>query len=144
MEANLVTRSLNLAPSPVVPSDTVASRQVQEETTEAAKVTPPPPSGEGGSSGQPGLGDHVDLYDTQASKVAAEKAAQSGAQEKAKSSVPAGKSVETKPAKKPEIIGKDAAFPEPSEVPPEPEFPYLSPLGGQTGKQPGQSFDATA
>ncbi len=69
---NPVTRSLNLPPSPVVPSDTVAADEVEAKAVETAKVTAAPESGNpaphGGTSGQPGLGDHVDVYDTEAAK----------------------------------------------------------------------------
>ena len=149
MEVNQVTRSLSLPPSPVVPSDTPTVRAAQEQSAEAVKVTAAPASGDsasqGGTSGEPGLGNHIDLYDTQAAKMAAEKGAQAVTQDKAPVITTPPKPPEPKVViKKVEMLGDDTVFPEPSEVPPSPEFPYLKPLGPRSRKQPGQSFDATA
>ncbi len=141
MDVNPITRSLNLPPSPVIPSNTPAAEQVQAQVADAAKVTAPPASGDpaphGGTSGQPGLGDHVDVYDTEAVKQAAEKNAQSGAPAENSSSLE--KAAAAKPEKKMHILGRGSGLPEPADPPTEPEFPFLVPLGS---KQPGQVFDA--
>src|SRR4051812_33477660 len=108
MDVNPITRSLNLPPSPAVPSNTPAAEKVRQNTAETAKVTAPPATGDaashGGTSGNRGLGNHVNFYDTRPAKVAAEKNAQSTTQSKA----PAlnEKTEEVMPVKKMHILGK--------------------------------------
>lgn len=137
MDINPLTRSLNLPATPVVPSNTPAAEEVERQAAETAKVTPPPASGDaashGGTSGQPGLGTHVDLYDTHGAQMAAEKNAQSATQ--AKAPAPPDQAEADKPEKKLHLLGKGTGLPEPADPPPNPEFPFLSPLGSaKTGQ----------
>lgn len=141
MDVNPLTRSLNLLPTPVIPSNTPAAEEVQRQATETAKVTPTPASGDpaphGGTSGQPGLGDHIDVYDTEVAKSALRKSGQSGAQDKTPS--PEDKTQAAIPEKKLHLLGRGSGLPEPADPPMDTTFPFLVPLGS---KKAGQGFDA--
>jgi hypothetical protein len=101
----------------------VAAEEVAAKAVETAKVTAAPESGNsaphGGTSGQPGLGDHVDVYATEAAKIAAEKIAQS-------------------------LLGKEGETPKGIEPPSKENFPFLTLLGDATPhKTPGHVIDTT-
>jgi hypothetical protein len=149
MESSPITRSLNLPITSVVVSNASAAEEVQARTLEAAKVTAPPPSGDsaphGGTSGQPGLGEKVDVYDTESAKLAAEKSAQASIQAQTKDDL---KKAEEQRIQKQKILGEAEKSIEAAQAPVESKFPFLFPLGDKvstpTQSPPGQSFDATA
>jgi len=69
MNINPTTPNLPAAISPLVTVNQVATEEVNAKTIEVTNtVTAPPTAGDagshGGASSPPGLGDHVDVYDT--------------------------------------------------------------------------------
>jgi hypothetical protein len=107
-----------------------AQPAIAEETkavpnTETTQAVPPPAAGKGGNG--PGVGEHLDLYDTENKAKPPPKTARQKADEAREE------------ARKQELLTHDAALPQPSDPPP-PEIPFLRPLG-----QPplGASLDAT-
>ncbi len=117
----------SVASTPPQAQPAIAEETKSAPGTETAQAVAPPTPAKGG---EPGLGEHVDVYDTQAppepvpSKSAKKK--QDEAEEAAKES--------------PELPGKPA-FPEPTTRPPAQELPFLKPLG-HNGLL-GQTVDAT-
>jgi hypothetical protein len=100
--------------------------------TETPQAVPPP------ASAEPGLGEHLDLYDTQIPPPPPNPADQ----EKPKLSADLEKTkpqIEDKPKAKLNLLGKGTGLPQPTTTPPPPELPFLKPLG-----QPilGSSIDA--
>ena len=100
-----------------------AMPDVAEETKSApgtetpqAVAAPAPAKGS-----EPGLGEHVDVYDTQAPPEPPASAATKSAKKKQEEAEEAAK-------ESPELIGH-SAFPQPSINPPPPELPFLKPLG---------------
>jgi hypothetical protein len=97
-----------------------AQPAIAEETkavpdTETTQAVPPPASGKGGNG--PGLGEHLDVYDTESQaqphpKTAAQKADQA-----------------TEEAIKEHMMGHGTGLPQPTVDPPAPELPFLKPLG---------------
>jgi hypothetical protein len=137
MDINPINRSINIPPPPVVSSNAPAAEEIQVQAAETAKVTQPPASGDsapqGGTSGQPGLGGHLDLYASEESAMADEKSATGN------KAVPGEKTPKESPLKNLHLLGKGEGLPDAADVPPEPEFPFLIPLGSKT---PGQVIDA--
>lgn len=127
MNINPTSLNPNIPVTPVVTVNQIATEEVNLQAAESTKVTAPPPAGDAGShSGgqQPGLGDNIDVYDTEKSKLAHD------------SEVARIEEAKKKP--KPQLLGHEKGMIGEDNVPPEPEFPFLIPLGQ---KQPGQVFD---
>jgi hypothetical protein len=118
------------AVKPVAPPPPQAQPAIAEETkavpdTETTQAVPPPASGKGGS--EPGLGEHVDVYDTDPYAQPPPKTTRQKLEEARKA------------AEKEKLLGHDSALPQPSDPPP-PDLPFLRPLG----RAPlGASIDAT-
>jgi hypothetical protein len=93
--------------------------------TETAQAVPPPPAGKGGNG--PGVGEHLDLYDTEGGSKPPPKTARQKVDEAREE------------ARKQKLLTHDAALPQPSDPPP-PELPFLRPLGHAPL---GASIDAT-
>jgi hypothetical protein len=108
-----------------------AQPAVAEETkavpeTETPQAVPPPSPGKGN---EPGLGEHVDVYDTEAANKPPAKSPKKKADE-----------MEEEARKKSEeLLGKGTGLPQPTTDPPHLELPFLKPLGHLLGR----SVDAT-
>jgi hypothetical protein len=110
-----------------------AQPAIAEETkavpdTDTAQAVPPPPaSGKGGN--EPGLGERLDVYDTEAAQ-----------------SHPPAKTAKQKAdeardeAKEAELLGHGTGLPQPTTNPPPQELPFLKPLGHPLL---GRTLDAT-
>lgn len=114
----------------VTPPPPQAQPAVAEETksvpgTETTQAVPPPAPGKGGN--EPGLGEHVDVYDTE------DKAAPPPKTEKQKVKEA------REEAKKARLLGHGTGLPLPTDPPP-PELPFLKPLGHPPL---GSAIDAT-
>ncbi len=151
MEINPLNRNLPPQVTNYSPSHEVAEKEVQTKVAEAAKVTPAPSPGDagpqGGNSGQPGLGEKVDIYDTEAARAAAEKAATDKAalvhsQNNETATEKSEKNHEAKVKTNLHLLGKGEGLPNPADLPAEPEFPFLVPLGSQSLQtHPGKVID---
>jgi hypothetical protein len=107
-----------------------AQPAIAEETkavpeTETTQAVPPPPAGKGGN--EPGLGEHLDLYDTEGMSKPPPKSARQKVEEAREE------------ARKEKLLGHDTGLPQPSDPPP-PELPFLKPIGHPPL---GASIDAT-
>jgi hypothetical protein len=97
-----------------------AQPAIAEETkavpdTETTEAVAPPPPGKGGN--EPGLGEYVDVYDTENPPGPAPKTPKQKAEE---ARAKAGKA---------ELLGHGTGLPQPSVDPPPPDLPFLKPLG---------------
>jgi hypothetical protein len=107
-----------------------AQPAIAEETkavpeTETAQAVPPPPAGKGGNG--PGVGEHLDLYDTEGENKPPPKTARQKMDEAREK------------ARKEKLLTHDAAKPQPADPPP-PVIPFLKPLGHPAL---GSSIDAS-
>ncbi len=153
MEINPLNRNLPTQVTNYSPSQETAEQEIRAKVAETAKVTPAPSPGDagpqGGSSGQPGLGEKVDIYDTEAARVAAEKAATEKAalahsQDKESTKNKTDKNHQAKPKSNLHLLGKGEGLPNPADIPEEPKFPFLVPLGSQSLQaKPGKVIDTT-
>ncbi len=171
MDLGPLTTSQALKPPPTVtPTNSAAADEMHAKAAEASNVTAAAHSAASGDglasgSGQPGLGEHIDLYDTQAQAqngVVGE-ARQSAAQptspdntqalstqaavEADRKSKDDAKKVDEKKADEKndqdqdepvDLLGRGTGLPIPT-THPKPEFPFLVPLGA---KKPGSVIDA--
>jgi hypothetical protein len=107
-----------------------AQPAIAEETkavpdTETTQAVPAPPAGKGGNG--PGVGEHLDLYDTENRSKPPPKTTRQKVDEAREE------------ARKRKLLTHDAAMPQPSDPPP-PEIPFLKPIGHPPL---GASIDAT-
>lgn len=107
-----------------------AQPAIAEETkavpeTETSQAVPQAPAGKGGN--EPGVGEHLDLYDTEGESKPLPKTERQKAEEAREA------------ARKQKLLTHDAAMPQPSDPPP-PELPFLKPLGHPPL---GSAIDAT-
>jgi hypothetical protein len=139
--ANAV-KSVQPLPPQAQPSVVEEMKPVPE--TEIQSPVAPPPKG-----GEPGLGEHLDLYDNQAAQAPPTKEAKATQVIPDDAPIPSvqaeiarAKEAEAKKEKlkaKVELLGKDTGLPQPTTDPAHPDLPFLKPLG----KQPlGASIDA--
>lgn len=97
-----------------------AQPAIAEETkavpeTETHEAVPPPAAGKGGN--EPGLGERLDVYDTDSP-------------DKPPAKTPKQKAEEAREAaRKAKLLGQGTGLPQPSVDPPPPELPFLKPLG---------------
>lgn len=113
-----------VAPTPPQAQPAIAEETKAVPDTETTQAVPPPAAGKGGN--EPGLGEHVDFYDTQAQAPAAK--------------TPKQKADEAREdARKGHLLGHGTGLPQPSDPPP-PDLPFLKPLGHPPL---GASIDAT-
>jgi hypothetical protein len=97
-----------------------AQPAIAEETkavpdTETTQAVPPPAAGKGGN--EPGLGERLDVYDTESQASPPPKTAKQKAEEALAE------------AKKEHLLGHGTGLPQPTVDPPPPELPFLKPLG---------------
>jgi len=97
-----------------------AQPAIAEETkavpgTETSQAVPPPAAGKGGS--EPGLGEHLDVYDTQSQTQPHPKTARQKAEQAREEAL------------KEHVLGQGTGLPQPTVDPPPPELPFLKPLG---------------
>jgi hypothetical protein len=120
-DVNFITQAgksaLNL-PSQAHPAIAEELRPVPQ--AELDQAVPPPAKG-----GEPGLGEHLDVYDTEAgSGTKSESTAESEQPNGAALAAAAQKSVP-----KPELLGDKTGLPQPTTDPIHLELPFLKPLG---------------
>ena len=109
----------------VAPPPPQAMPDVAEETKSAPGTeTPQAVAASASAKGsEPGLGEHVDVYDTQAHPDPAPSAPAKSAKKKQEEAEKAAQ-------ESLELLGKDSeAFPQPTTNPPPQELPFLKPLG---------------
>lgn len=108
-----------------------AQPAIAEETkavpdTETTQAVPPPAAGKGGN--EPGLGEHLDVYDTEGQALPHPKTAAQKAEQAQKEAI------------KEHVLGHGTGLPQPTVDPPPPELPFLKPLGHPLL---GKAVDAT-
>ena len=118
------------AVKPVAPPPPQAQPAIAEETkavpdTETTAAVPAPAAGKGGNG--PGLGEHVDLYDTENEAAPPPKSEKQKAKEAREH------------ARKERLLGHGTGLPQPTDPPP-PELPFLKPIGHAPL---GSAIDAT-
>lgn len=148
-------KSVQAPPPAAMPQAAEEMKPVPQAEIEHA-VPPLPAKG-----GEPGLGEHLDLYDTQAGRkqippasreasVAKDAAAQTGSSDTPQDPTAAPAAEIPDPVKeevaklekaktKLELLGNKTGLPQPTTDPPPAELPFLTPLGG---KVLGQAIDA--
>lgn len=152
---NTVVKSAQPPPPQAQPSVAEAMKPVPE--TEIQAPVPPPAKG-----AQPGLGEHLDLYDNAKPHVPAQTAESKAGQvipdhaptrevqaeivrtkaDRAEKSDKAGKAAQAEKAKaasEAELLGHDTGLPQPSVEPVHLDLPFLKPLGQRAPL--GQSID---
>lgn len=110
-------------PPQALPSVAEETKAVPETVTN--KAVPPPVPGKGS---EPGLGERVDIYDSQPALPPAPVKSEKKKSDEAKEEM-----------RKSELLGHETGLPQPTTNPPHPELPFLKPLG----RLLGQSIDAT-
>lgn len=131
-----VVKSATPPPPQAQPSVAEAMKPVPE--TEIQAPVPPPAKG-----AHPGLGEHLDLYDTEKPPVPAHPAERQAhqvtpddaptrevqAQILAAEAEAEAQEEEDKVASEAQLLGKDTGLPQPSVKPVHPDIPFLKPLG---------------
>lgn len=97
-----------------------AQPAIAEETkavpdTETTEAVPPPASGKGGN--EPGLGEHLDVYDSERQAHPPQKTARQKLEQVREAAL------------KKHVLGHGTGLPQPTVDPPPPELPFLKPLG---------------
>ena len=109
--ANAV-KAVSSAPPQAQPAIAEETKAVPD--TETTQAVPPPAPGKGGN--EPGLGEHVDIYDTDRNRQPPPKTARQKLNDAREA------------AKKEALLGHGTGLPQPTDPPP-PELPFLKPLG---------------
>ena len=115
-------------PPPLQAQPSIPDEMKPVPQAETENAVPPPAKG-----GDPGLGEHLDLYDTEAG--------QNPVVKDPRVSADAAESPATPETAQPklELLGDKTGLPQPSTEPIHPELPFLKPLGGD---YLGHSLDA--
>jgi hypothetical protein len=104
-----------VAPPPPLAQPAIAEETKAVPDTETSQAVPPPAAGKGGN--EPGLGEHYDVYDTEAQAHPPAKTARQKADEAREEAI------------KEHFLGQGTGLPQPTVDPPPPELPFLKPLG---------------
>jgi hypothetical protein len=138
LELGPIANVLKTAQPPVQAQASASEAMKAVPDTEIQAPVPPPPA----KGGEPGMGEHLDFYDTEMARHAAQAEAQVSSAKTADA-----KDTEAKKEKeraKLDLLGKGTGLPQPTTEPMQVELPFLRPLGQAPPAQSslGQSIDA--